>query len=86
MLSGKQETGMTEPKVEQGGIVWTHEVDRKTFKIVHKRLRRVYTDALAPDRSIPDPVVFERIFRDLAGHPANEAVDGFDVKPWEEKP
>ncbi len=77
---------MAEPQVEQNGIVWHREVDRKTQKVVFKRLRRIYTDTVSEDGSIPDIDAFTGVVRDAAKHPANEAVDGFDMRPWTERP
>jgi hypothetical protein len=87
MLSGKHRSyTMAVPKFEQNDIVWSHQIDSETHKVTHKRLRRIYTDAIEPDGSIPDSKAFEFVVKEAAKHAANDAVDGYDVRPWQEKP
>jgi hypothetical protein len=86
MLSGKHRNFvMATPKLEQNGIVWSRQIDGKTKKVIYKRLRRIYTDAVTPDGSIPDNGAFEEVVQEAAKHAANDAVDGYDVRPWEER-
>jgi hypothetical protein len=77
---------MAAPKLEQNGIVWSRHIDGETRTVIYKRLRRIYTDAVQPDGTIPDPEAFEIVIQEAAKHAANDAVDGYDVRPWQEKP
>lgn len=77
---------MAEPKIEQGGIVPSPaERDPKTGQFIFKRLRRIYTDAMAPD-SVPDWNIFQRALDEAIKQTAGQDIDGIDMRPWSEKP
>jgi hypothetical protein len=72
---------MAKPIVKQGEIITTHEVDKETGKAVVKRRRRIFTDAVGPNATVPDEGNLEEAIKDALDQTAGQDIDGLDLAP-----
>jgi len=67
--------------IKIGPILVVGEVDPKTKKMVVKRLRRVYTDAVGPNGTVPDEERLKRAIDDAIDQTSEDDNDGIDLQP-----
>lgn len=77
------EMRMNKPKVQQGSIVATVEVE-KDGKHRIRRLRQILTDAVGPNASVPDEDALAAAIDDALSQTKDQDIDGIELLPLPE--